>query len=434
MASGSDKIRILVVDDIPETRENVRKLLAFETDVEVVGVAGTGREAIQLARELQPHIIMMDINMPDMDGITAVESITRESSIAQVIMMSVQSEADYLRRSMLAGARDFLTKPFTGEDLISTIRRVHRMSQSRAAAAPAAGPVQPQPQAGRGMPVIAAHPAVREGVVIVVFGPKGGIGTTTLAVNLAVALQQRGPDMKVIVVDSSLQFGDVGVLLNLPPGRNITDLAETINDLDPDSVSTIALAHASGIKAILAPPRPELADLLQPDHLKKILEQLRRDYDVVVVDTATVVNDMVLTALDLADRIVLVATPDIPAIKNARLFFEITDALNYQPNKIMLVINKIDRRTGITAQMIEDNIKHQVVAQIPLDEVVVLNSINRGVPFMADARAKPVAQAVAQLADRILTELQRSPAEVNGVGSSADEAARKKAGLFYRSA
>jgi pilus assembly protein CpaE len=434
MASGSDKIRILIVDDIPETRENVRKLLAFETDVEVVGVAGTGREAIQLARELQPHIIMMDINMPDMDGITAVESITRESSIAQVIMMSVQSEADYLRRSMLAGARDFLTKPFTGEDLISTIRRVHRMSQSRVAVAPAAGLAQAQPQVGRGGPVTAARPVVREGVVIVVFGPKGGIGTTTLAVNLAVAFQQRGPDMKVIVVDSSLQFGDVGVLLNLPPGRNITDLAETINDLDPDSVDTITLAHASGIKAILAPPRPEMADLLQPDHLKKILEQLRSDYDVVVVDTATVVNDMVLMALDLADRIVLVATPDIPAIKNARLFFEITDALNYQPNKIMLVINKIDRRTGITAQMIEDNIKHQVVAQIPLDEVVVLNSINRGVPFMADARTKPVAQAVSQLADRILTELQRSTAEVSGAGSPADDAARKKTGLFFRSA
>ena len=132
MAPGSEKIRILIVDDIPDTRENVRKLLAFESDIEVVGVAGTGREAIQSARDLKPHIIMMDINMPDMDGITAVETIMRESTLAQVIMMSVQSEADYLRRSMLAGARDFLTKPFTGEDLVSTIRRVHRMGQSRA--------------------------------------------------------------------------------------------------------------------------------------------------------------------------------------------------------------------------------------------------------------------------------------------------------------
>src|SRR5512143_2736776 len=190
MAAGIDKIRVLIVDDIPETRENVRKLLAFEADVEVVGVAATGREAVQLARDLQPNIVMMDINMPDMDGITAGEMITRDVPIAQVIMMSVQSEADYLRRSMLAGARDFLTKPFTSEDLISTIRRVHRMGQTRAATL-AAAPAQTQTQSGKGGPAVAAR--FGKGAVIVVFGPKGGIGTTMLTVNLAVGLHQR-PD------------------------------------------------------------------------------------------------------------------------------------------------------------------------------------------------------------------------------------------------
>src|SRR5512143_1553489 len=220
---GIDKIRVLIVDDIPETRENVRKLLAFEADVEVVGVAATGREAVQLARDLQPNIVMMDINMPDMDGITAGEMITRDVPIAQVIMMSVQSEADYLRRSMLAGARDFLTKPFTSEDLVSTIRRVHRMGQTRAATLAATALPAAQPQTGKGGSTTAARPG-KEGGVIVVFGPKGGIGTTLLAVNLAVALHQRPDTNRTILVDASLQFGDIGVFLNLPPNRNITDL------------------------------------------------------------------------------------------------------------------------------------------------------------------------------------------------------------------
>ena len=426
MAAGSEKIRVLIVDDIPETRENVRKLLAFEADVEVVGIAGTGREAVQLARDLQPNIVMMDINMPDMDGITAVEMITRDVPIAQVIMMSVQSEADYLRRSMLAGARDFLTKPFTSEDLVSTIRRVHRMGQTRAATlAAAAAPMQAQPQSGKGGPSAVGRSG-KNGSVIVVFGPKGGIGTTMLAVNLAVGLHQRSDANKVIVVDASLQFGDVGVFLNLSPNRNISDLCATVEDLDPDSIDTAALAHASGIRALLAPPRPEMADLVGPDHLKRILEELRKQYDYVVVDTATIINDTILTALDLADRIVLVATPDIPAIKNARLFFEITDALNYLPNKIMLVINKVDRRSGITAQMIEDNIKHQVVGQIPLDEVLVLNSINRGVPLMVDQRSKPIGQALQQLAERVALEFRR---QADAVAFPADDG-RKKTGLF----
>jgi pilus assembly protein CpaE len=340
-------------------------------------------------------------------------------------MMSVQSEADYLRRSMLAGARDFLTKPFTGEDLVSTIRRVHRMGQTRAATLAAAAPLTTQPQAGKGGAAAVALPG-KEGGVIVVFGPKGGIGTTTLAVNLAVALHQRPDASRTILVDASLQFGDVGVFLNLPPNRNITDLCATIEDLDPDSIDTSAVAHASGIKVLLAPPRPEMADLVSPDYLKRILEELRRQYDFIVVDTATIINDTILTALDLADRIVLIATPDIPSIKNARLFFEITDALNYSPNKIMLVLNKMDRRSGITAQMIEDNIRHQVVGQIPLDEILVLTSINRGVPIMVDQRAKPIGQAIQQLAERVAAEFRR-PAEA--AAGSADEI-RKRTGLF----
>ena len=430
MAAGTDKIRVLIVDDIPETRENVRKLLAFEADVEVVGVAATGREAVQLARDLQPNIIMMDINMPDIDGITAVEMITRDVPVAQVIMMSVQSEADYLRRSMLAGARDFLTKPFTSDDLISTIRRVHRMGQTRAATMVASAPTQPQAQAARGGVPAAAFRPSREGAVIVVFGPKGGIGTTTLAVNLSVALSQRTDKNQIIVVDASLQFGDVGVFLNLPPGRNITDLGSSLDDFDPDSINVVAATHASGIKALLAPPRPEMADLITPDGLKRILEELRQQYDFVVVDTATVINDAILTALDVAERIVLVATPDIPAIKNAKLFFEITDALNYPPNKIMLVINKVDRRTGITAQMIEDNIKHQVAAQVPLDEATVLNAINRGVPFMVDQRAKPIAQAVQQLAEKVVAEFRRPAADLAGAHLDQSDEQRKRTGLF----
>lgn len=420
------KIRVLIVDDIAETRENVRKLLQFEADIEVAAAARNGKEAIQLSEEVSPDVVLMDINMPDMDGITAVEMITRDVPIAQVIMMSVQSEADYLRRSMLAGARDFLTKPFTSEDLISTIRRVYRMGQTRAATLAAATPPTTQAQTGKGGTAGAARPD-KEGAVIVVFGPKGGIGTTALAVNLAVALHQRPETSRTILVDASLQFGDVGVFLNLPPNRNITDLCATIEDLDPDSIDTSAVSHASGIKALLAPPRPEMADLVSPDYLKRILEELRRQYDFVVVDTATVINDTVLTALDLADRIVLVAAPDIPSIKNARLFFEITDALSYPPNKIMLVINKVDKRSGITAQMIEDNIKHQVVGQIPLDEILVLTSINRGVPIMVDQRAKPIGQAIQQLAERVAAEFVRPTAEA---AAGPAEETRKRTGLF----
>ena len=132
--TGQQKIRLLIVDDIPETRENLKKMLYFESDMEIVGTASSGEEAIELSKQVKPHIVLMDINMPGLDGIAASEEITREVPFAQIVMMSVQSEADYLRRSMLAGARDFLTKPFTMDELISTVRRVYEMHGKQAAA------------------------------------------------------------------------------------------------------------------------------------------------------------------------------------------------------------------------------------------------------------------------------------------------------------
>ena len=138
---AGNTIRVLIVDDIPETRENLKKLLFFETDIEVVDTATSGEEAVECARELRPDIILMDINMPGLDGISAGEMITKDVPQAQIIMMSVQGEADYLRRSMLAGAREFLIKPFSSEELVSTIRRVYDLgAPQRAAAAQAPAP------------------------------------------------------------------------------------------------------------------------------------------------------------------------------------------------------------------------------------------------------------------------------------------------------
>lgn len=419
---NSDKIRVLIVDDIPETRENVRKLLAFESDIEVVGVAGTGRDAIQSSKELHPNIVLMDINMPDLDGISAVEAITQEAPMVQVIMMSVQSDQDYLRRSMLAGARDFLTKPFNTDELISTIRRVNQMGQQRAAVMPQPMMTSAGPGGGMGMAVSAAP----EGSVIVVFGPKGGIGTSALVVNLAVAMQQQ-PDVKVAVVDASLQFGDVGVMLNLQMSRSISDLSEAINDLDNDLVSTVISPHPSGIKVLLAPPRPELAELVLADHLERIIAQMRTMFDYIIIDTPSVLNDLVLTALDLADRVLLLTTADIPSIRNTSLVFQVVEALGYPRAKIRLVLSRFDQKNPITPKMIADNLKHEMAFQVPLDGITVSSSIRQGLPFVTEQRSKPIAQAVRKMAEQLISEL-----EVKNEPVVVEEPQRKRGGRLFR--
>src|SRR3989304_1317988 len=133
MAKDDSKIRVLIVDDIAETRENIRKLLQFEPDIEVVAAARTGKEGVALAKQHKPDVVLMDINMPDMDGITATEQITKDTPATQIVMLSVQSDTDYLRRAMRAGASDFLTKPPSADELISTIRKLGEVGQTRAA-------------------------------------------------------------------------------------------------------------------------------------------------------------------------------------------------------------------------------------------------------------------------------------------------------------
>ncbi len=396
--NAEGKIRVLIVDDIPETRENLRKLLYFENDIEVVGAAISGEEGIQMAKELQPHIVLMDINMPGVDGITASEAISQEVPMAQVIMMSVQGEADYLRRSMLAGAREFLIKPFSSDELVSSIRRVYELGAVQRARYRA--PAPPLTVAAERQPL----PPEELGKVISVFSPKGGTGCSTIATNLAIALQME-TDARVVLVDGSLQFGDVAVLLNLKPVRTIVDLVPHMDELDGELIDSVIVPHSSGIKTLLAPLRPEMADLVVPDHMKKILEELKRTFDCIVVDTWTSLHDLVLTIMDVSDRIVLITTPDIPSVKNVKLFFEVTEALGYPPEKVFLAVNKVDRRSNIRAEDIEAGIKHPVAATLALDAQVVTLAANQGAPLVLSAANSLIAQGMVNLARRLLDTL-----------------------------
>src|SRR6476620_8490093 len=173
--SSEPRIRLVIVDDNVDARDQMSKLVMFERDIEVVGTAGSGTEAIEVARRLQPDVILMDINMPDMDGIKATEIITSELPNTSVIMMSVQGEQDYLRRSMLAGARQFLVKPFSTDELVESIRKVFRLdaNKRRNFQITQAGAAAAKAEEGQDL-----------GQVFTVFSPKGGVGRTTIATNL----------------------------------------------------------------------------------------------------------------------------------------------------------------------------------------------------------------------------------------------------------
>src|SRR5690349_6205660 len=271
----ADQIRVLIVDDIPETRDHLTKLLGFESDVDVVGAAASGTEAIGMATELLPDVVLMDINMPDMDGIAATEKLSAAVPTAAVVMMSVQGEADYLRRSMLAGAREFLVKPFSSDELTASIRQVYTREREKLSRMSA----MPVMAGGNGSAAPASEDSGRDGQVIAVFSPKGGVGRTTVAVNLAVAAATE-LGKQVVLMDGSFQFGDVGVLLNLnPKNKSIADLVPELESGEPESLDTFVINHSAGIRVLLAPPSPEMAELITPTGVKRVVEALRRQND-----------------------------------------------------------------------------------------------------------------------------------------------------------
>lgn len=401
---GRENIRIIIVDDIAETRENVRKLLQFESDFEVIGVAKTGREGIQLAKETNPDVTLMDINMPDIDGISATETIRRDVAFTQIVILSVQGDPNYMRRAMQAGACDYLTKPPAVDELVAAVRRAGRLAhEERNRAIPIF-----QTTAGVGGTAALVMPTVIHGKIIVVYSPKGGTGCTTLATNLAVALHSS--EIPVALVDGNLQFGDVAVFLNEQSKNSVVDLAPRADELDTDIINEVMVTHsASGVKLLAAPFRPEYAENVTGEQFGKILKFLRRMFAYIVIDTASSLTDVTLVAIDNADLIILITTQEIPSIKNARLFLDLLEVLNIQRERVLFVMNRFDKRIGISPEKIGESFKHGVVGVIPFDDRVVIPSVNRGIPFVLDDRSKIIARSLLSLVDVIrqrLSELE----------------------------
>ncbi|MDQ2806597.1 MAG: response regulator [Chloroflexota bacterium] len=413
--SSEPKIRLVIVDDNVDARDQMSKLVMFERDIEVIGTAGSGSEALEVARRLQPDVMLMDINMPDMDGIRATELITSELPNTSVIMMSVQGEQDYLRRSMLAGARQFLVKPFSTDELVDSIRQVFRLDSSKRRNFQIT-------QAGAA--AIKAEEGTELGRVFTVFSPKGGVGRTTIATNLAVALKQM-TNKKVALVDGSLFFGDVGVLLNLSNPKTILELSTRINELDDALLRDVLVPHSSGIKVLLAPLLPQDGESVQASHITRILQELRRAFDYVIIDTWPSFAEQVLAMTDMADRILLIMTLELPTIKNTRSFLDICAKLGYLPDKVLLVINRADSKLGIRTESVEDTLQKKITANICSDGRAVTTAINQGVPLVISGRDTQFSKdimALAKIVATVETVVPAEPAAASGNGKKGDQA------------
>ena len=263
------------------------------------------------------------------------------------------------------------------------------------------------------------YPAGEPGIVVAVFSPKGGVGRTTIAVNLAVAAASLG-GRRVALMDASFQFGDVGVLLNLnPKNKSIADLAGSFESGEMDELDSYVINHSSGVRVLLAPSSPEQAELITASHARRVVDRLRAENDLVVVDCPSSFNDTTLGILDEADLILTLLSLEITSIKNMRLFLEVAEQLGYGAGKIRLVLNRADSTLGIRVADVEHSIGRKVDHTIVSDGRSVVYALNRGVPFLLSNREAQVSQDVLRLATAVVGTQTAAAAVASPASASA---------------
>lgn len=379
------RIKVLIVDDISDTRDSIRRLLQFEDDIVVLGEAGSGSEAIMFAEENRPDIILMDINMPEMDGIRATELMAQRAPGSSVIIMSVQGEHAYLRRAMMAGAREYIVKPFTGDELASVIAKVYEMDQQKK-------------EAIGQQPAVSVDSKIRNGEIISFFSTKGGVGKTTLATNLAVQLASTGKN-RVLLIDLNLQFGDVAVFLNLVPKRSIADLIES-GPLEFAEIHSYFLTHSSGLKVLAAPTRPEYAELVTAEHVEQILGEVKAKFDFIICDNASRFEDVSLVTFDFATQIWLVVAQDVPTLKNAKLSLEVIEGLHHTP-KVQVVLNRTSKEMGMNPREVEKSLNFKISYEIPSDGRALIAALNQGVPFVTSYPQSKASEGIRTMAKKL---------------------------------
>lgn len=418
-------ITVLIGDSSERIRDNLKRRLDAETTVGVCALVGGGEEAVQESLRVRPDVAVVDSALPGLDGLQVTEMLAQFAPGTGVILTALESENDLMRRAMLAGAREVLQKPFSGDELVSAIQRVHDFQERKRKSGAATTPATPGNGNGNGSSNGRGDHGSAQGILVTVLAGKGGIGKSVVATNLAVALTQRG-DSRVALVDLSLQFGDVAALLDVTQPRTIADLAAHNAVADPDVLADVLSTTATGLHVLPAPASPELADYVTTQHLRALLDELRRSHEIVVADTNTQLGEVTLEAVESSERIVLLTDYSVTGVKNTRLVMSVLGVLKVPDDKVLLVANNRDARTenALARTQAESFLGSKIALEIPFDPAVVGGAVSRGAPVITTAPDSTVTEAIKQLADLVAQGGPTAPA--GAVAAPAPAAKRQR--------
>lgn len=389
-------IRVLLVDDAKEIRDTERMMLGFSPDVEIVAEAENGMEAVELAKAFKPDIVLMDINMPIMDGIEATRRIADELPDVTVVIVSVQEEFESLKKAIQAGAREYLLKPFSADSMLAAIRGVYARAEKQQRVTTTA---------------LLTDRFHSKSYIHILFSAKGGVGKTTVAVNYALALARRGK--RVALVDFDLSFGDVGLLLGVQEDKRTCYSLLLEGEAFADALPSYLINHNSGLQILLAPAQIEQAEYITPVFVQGVLRSLRKQFDYIVVDTGQVLTDVFFAALELADEAYLLSSADLPCVKNNRRLFEVLKTLGYSMDSVK---NVYVRRGVLPERSACDVLEMEIYSTIAYDPQAAGEAADLGVPLLTGPKRTKTARDIDHLATKTLAQERRGNMGTSRVG------------------
>jgi pilus assembly protein CpaE len=382
----NEAIKTLVALDANVSYEMVQAALPADNSVQIVGMIEGLDEAWNTLQETNADLLVVACGGYSDRALYLIEGAVRQKPGRPVVVLMQSSPNGFVRRVFEVGADDVVVLPETQDGIRFSLQKaMARKSGTTGVGSLATGPL------------------------IAVLGPKGGTGKTLVSTNLAVSLALRG--RKVALIDLDLQFGDVGLCLGLSPERTIYDLVKAGGTMDGDKIEGYMTQHSSGVRALLAPSRPDQAASVSVEVLRDIYSVLRANYDYLIIDTPPGFTPEVNPTIDSASEICVVGMLDSLSLKNTKLGLETIDLMGFDREHVQLVLNRAGTKVGITADDVRTIIGRDPDILVPSDREIP-RAVNEGQPIVLAKPGSEAARSFSQLADRFA-----AVNEENGAGS-----------------